>query len=180
MPLGLSDGGYFGRSITPVTIALAAAAGLVLLRAPVATPSRSSVVTVLGLGLLAAWVALSRLWAPEGAMIEVETRRAVLYVVALVAIVVVVGQRHRRAFLLALTACLTMLAVVGLWTRLRPGVPLDPFYGTLLAEPVGYPNAMGVLAATGVVLSIGLVGGGRTSSDDCFEGSHRCSCSCSG
>ncbi len=37
--------------------------------------------------------------------------------------------------------------------RVSSGVPVDPYYGSLLAEPVGYPNAMGVLAAIGASCS---------------------------
>ena len=84
-----------------------------------------------------------------------ETRRCVLYAVALFAVGVVTAGR-RRTFLLALTSAVSTLAVVGIVMRVRSGVPVDPYYGSLLAEPVGYPNAMGVLAATAVVLAIGL------------------------
>ena len=84
-----------------------------------------------------------------------ETRRCILYAVALVAVALVAGGR-RRAFLLALTTAVSTLAIVGIGMRVTSGAPVDPYYGSLLAEPVGYPNAMGVLAATAVVLAIGL------------------------
>ena len=56
--------------------------------------------------------------------------------------------------------CDLELAVVGLGCG-AVGVPVDPYYGSLLAEPVGYPDAIGVLIAMGVVLAIGLAGAGR-------------------
>ena len=40
--------------------------------------------------------------------------------------------------------------------RAASGIPVNPYYGRLLAEPVGYPNAVGVLAAMGALLAIGL------------------------
>jgi O-antigen ligase len=59
-------------------------------------------------------------------------------------------------FLSALTAAISVLALVGLAMRASSGLPVDPYYGSLLAEPVGYPNAMGALVATGAALAIGL------------------------
>ena len=156
VPLGLSDGGYFGRSTTSLTLALAAAAALALIgpfEAPHSLAFRS---TALGLGLLTGWVALSSLWARDGSMVELETRRCVLYGAAFVAVGVVVDLRRRLAFMLSVTAGVAVLAVAGVALRAISGVPLDPFYGSLLAEPVGYPNAMGVVASIGVVLAVGL------------------------
>src|SRR5262245_26227057 len=78
VPRGLADGGYFGRSSTALTAALAASAALVLVRTPAYRPSRPLVATTLALVLLSAWVALSSLWAAHGSGVELETRRCVL------------------------------------------------------------------------------------------------------
>ena len=159
LPLGLSDGGYYGRSLMALTLALATGAALALLRPlDLRRPSRALTAAAFALALLSAWVALSALWAEPGAGVGLETRRCVLYAVALFAVGVVTAGR-RRTFLLALTSAVSTLAAVGIVMRVRSGVPVDP-YGSLLAEPVGYPNAMGVLAATAAVLAIGL-GDGR-------------------
>ena len=40
-----------------------------------------------------------------------------------------------------------------------PAVLVDPYYGTLLEEPVGYPNALGILMSIGVLLLLGLAAG---------------------
>jgi O-antigen ligase len=61
-----------------------------------------------------------------------------------------------RLFLFGLTAAVSTLALAGLSMRAISGIPVDPYFGSLLAEPVGYPNAMGVLVAIGAVLAIGL------------------------
>lgn len=164
LPLGLSDGGYFGRSSTALTVALAAGAGLGLLRSRESRVSGAFVATTTSLGLLAAWVALSSAWAVGGAAVEPEVRRCVLYTAALGAIGVLVGPERRRVFLVATTAAIAALLAVGVGMRIVSGEPLDPFYGSLLSEPVGYPNAMGVLAAIAAVLAIGLAGGGGPSS----------------
>ena len=104
LPLGLTDGGYFGRSTTALTVALCATAMLALLEVEGARPSRALMLTSFGLALLASWIALSSLWARGGSAVEFEVRRSVLYVGALVAVGVVVDARRRSAFLLALVA----------------------------------------------------------------------------
>jgi O-antigen ligase/polysaccharide polymerase Wzy-like membrane protein len=156
LPLGLADGGYFGRSFTTLTVALAAAGALALLRLDIRLPSLAFAVTGGALVLLTGWVALSWLWAAPGAGVELEVRRCVLYVTALAAVGALVDRCSRSVLLLSLVAAISCLAVVGLGMRALSGVPVDPYYGSLLAEPVGYPNAMGVLTAMGAVVAIGL------------------------
>ena len=134
LPLGLSDGGYYGRSLMAVTLALATGAALALLRPDARRPSRALTAAVFALALLSAWVALSSLWAEPGAGVELETRRCILYALALLAVGAAAGGR-RRAFLLALTTAVSTLAIVGIVMRVTSGVPVDPYYGSLLAEP---------------------------------------------
>jgi len=155
LPFGLSDGGYFGHSLTALTLAVGAIAGLGVLRTSVVRATWALTATTLSLGLLTLWVALSAVWATEGSDVELETRRCVVYLAALVS-VVLVAREHERAFLLASTVAVSTVAGVGLCLRAVSGLPHDRFYGTLLAEPVGYPNAMGELAAAGTVLAVGL------------------------
>ena len=155
LPLGLNGGGYDGRSFTPLTLAFGAAAALAFLAWTVRLP-RALVATVLALTALAGWVALSSVWARDGSFVELETRRCIVYAVALLAVGAIVDRGSRRAFLTSTAFAIVGLAVVAVVTRAYSGVPVDPFYGALLAEPVGYPNAMGVLAAVGAVLAIGL------------------------
>ena len=156
LPLGLSDGGYFGRALVTMTVALGAMAGLALVVSPPRAVPRALLVTALALLAFAAWVGLSSVWAEPGAAVGLETRRCVLYVAALLAVWLVVDRLGGPSFLLALTGAVTILMVAGLGMRAIAGVPVDPYYGGLLAEPVGYPNAVGVLAAIAVVLAIGL------------------------
>jgi O-antigen ligase len=155
LPLGLTDGGYFGHTLGTMAVAFSAVAGLALISAPRAMP-RPFVVTSLALLAFTAWVGLSSIWAEPGAVGGIETRRCVLYVAALVAVWLVVDRHTRPVFLLALTGAVAAVVVAGLWLRALSGVPVDPYYGALLAEPVGYPNAVGVLAAMAAVLAIGL------------------------
>ncbi|MCZ7588496.1 MAG: O-antigen ligase family protein [Gaiella sp.] len=85
-----------------------------------------------------------------------EARRSVLYVCALAALLLVPDHARRRALLLGLAGGISVLAAVAIGMRAASGAVVDRFYGTLLEEPVGYPNALGVLAALGVVIGVGL------------------------
>ena len=82
----------------------------------------------------------------------------ILYAVALLAVGAAAGGR-RRAFLLALTTAVSNPRDRRDRDACDVGRARRPVLGSLLAEPVGYPNAMGVLAAMAVVLAIGLGGG---------------------
>jgi len=156
VPFGLIDGGYFGRSFTAMTIALGSAGALAFLVSAALRVSRGIIATGVALALLGCWVALSHVWAVPGAGVELETRRCLMYLAAFGAVCAIVERQARRVFLLALTAAIVTVALVGLAMRAVSGVPLDPYYGGLLAEPVGYPNAVGILVAIGAVLAIGL------------------------
>jgi O-antigen ligase len=154
--LGFADGGYYGASWTALTVALVAIVGLAALREPRVQPTRlglSMLALLTGLGL---WTALSSTWATPAALDRIEARRLLLYVVALAAVLSIVERRTRRPFLAGLLGGITVLGLVGVAYRTLEPRPFDPFYGNLLEEPVGYPNALGILAAIGVVLAIGI------------------------
>ncbi len=153
---GFTDGGYYGETWTALTATLAAVVAISMLVEPRIRLSRLGVATLALFTCLAAWTVLSLLWAVPGALDRIEGRRVLLYLVALAAVLTVVERRARRPFLVGLVAGLTTLGVVGLVLRAANPRPLDPFYGSLLEEPVGYPNALGILATLGVLLAIGL------------------------
>lgn len=156
LSVGLTDGGYYGRSTSALTVALASVAALTALLAGAARLGRAGAAMLASLVLLTGWVAASSLWAVNGAAVEPEVRRCILYTVALGAALVVVDPRRRVPFFGGLVAAITVVAIVGIGMRSSSGVSVDTYYGTLLSEPVGYPNALAVLVAMGVVLGIGL------------------------
>ncbi len=110
--VGFTDGGYYGRSSTALSVALATASGLMALVSGAVRPSRAALATVGALGLLAGWSAVSSLWAVSGAGVEAEVRRCVLYAVALSAALVVVDRRRRVPFLGYRTVSLRLVAYV--------------------------------------------------------------------
>ena len=165
LAVGLTDGGYYGRAYTELTVLLAAGTLLAIVGGLPARPSRGGVGVLGAMTLLSVWVALSSLWATPGAAVALEVRRSVLYLLALAAVIVVVDAQRRLSFLLGLVGAICVIGGVAVGMRVASGAPVDRLYGTLLEEPVGYPNALGVLAAIGAVLAVGLLpalGDGRS------------------
>lgn len=155
--VGLTDGGYFGRSTTAMTVAFAAIGGLGLVIAPARPITPAGITTGLAMTGLLVWVALSALWARPGADVWFETRRCLLYATALWALLIVVDAPRTRSLLVGLVCGIGGVAVVALGMRASAGAPVDPYYGSLLSQPVDYPNALGVLMAIGFVLTLGLL-----------------------
>jgi O-antigen ligase len=157
VPIGFVDGGLAPRSWAWLTIALAAAAGIGLLLLPWPRPCSEAIVALAALGGLAALAAASAAWAVQGASPWLEARRTSLYLAGLSAVLVLVAARTRRALLVGLLAGISSVVGWGLVDRVAHGTGApDRFSGTLLRDPIGYPNALGLLAATGALLALGL------------------------
>jgi hypothetical protein len=161
--VAFASGGFFD---TPRLVAGIVACALVLAAAvaaprpvPAGLPGR---LALGGLAGLTAWAAVSLAWAPLGGPAIDDVQRLVLYTASLTAAAAWLrGGRAAEAAEPALA--LGALAVVGhgLSERLLPGL-LD-FEGSQSAEgrleqPVTYWNAMGALAALGLVLCTRLAG----------------------
>ena len=156
LSVGLTDGGYYGRAYTELTTLLVAAALFALLGGLRPRLSRAGAATLAAMALLTAWIAASSGWAHDGAAVGLEIRRSVLYLAALVAALVVMAGRRQLPFLAGLLGAILLVGGIAIGMRVVSGAPVDRLYGTLLEEPVGYPNALGVLVAMGVVLAIGV------------------------
>jgi O-antigen ligase len=159
---GVDDGGYFQRTWGWLALALAAVAGLTLLRDRVVGPLELAMLA--SLTALTAWTLVSGLWGIPGTSAGREAERAFLYLVALVVLMHVVESESVAALLAGVVSGVSVLVSYGLLDRFLRG-EVDPFEGTLLVEPVGYANALGLLAAISLILSLGLAasaGRGRT------------------
>jgi O-antigen ligase len=110
------------------------------------------------LGLLLIWVLLSAAWdAPATATVR-EAQRLVVYLAGTAATLLVVRRGSYRALLGGVWAAVVVICVYSLVTRLVPdrfGV-FDPIAGYRLSVPIEYWNALGIFAAMGTLLGLGL------------------------
>nr|MBA3380549.1 O-antigen ligase family protein [Actinomycetota bacterium] len=155
--LGIADGGYFATAWGPATLVFLVAAALALLVQ--LTPNlglRSLAIPAL-LGLLVLWILASSAWgSPSEAVPEAE--RTLVYFSAALALALVLRRGATTGLLIGLWAGSTAVCLYALATRLFPEqlAVFDPIAGYRLSEPIGYWNALGLLAALGALLSFGL------------------------
>jgi hypothetical protein len=159
--LSFADGGYFEG---PRAIALAGAGVLLALTALVVrrptVPRGPALAAVLGLAALTAWTELSTRWAPLADPAWARTESDALYLAALIVVTLLLQPPAPRALARLAEPILLAGAVVvtgyGLLGRLLPDVVhvvSSASAGGRLDQPLSYWNAMGALAAMGVVLA---------------------------
>ena len=126
---------------------------------PRSAPGR---IALAGMALLAAWTTVSMAWSPISSAALDDAQRAILYLGALIAAAAFLTPgRSARALEPALAAGALLIACYGLSERLLPSlVELDRSESAAarLEQPLTYWNAMGVVAAIGLVLAARLVG----------------------
>jgi hypothetical protein len=134
--------------------AWAAAIGIVLsnaLRAP-----RAAWTWVAGLCGLLAWTILSTVWSVHRAQSVLDARRTLVYAAVALALVVLARAGATRILVLATEAAIAGVVVYALVRSLLGTRRYDPFEGYLLSQPLGYANAVGILAAGGILLGLGV------------------------
>jgi len=155
--LAADQGGYFATSWGWAALGLLIVAAVTVSLGPTSVVTRPTLVMLGGLAALVLWSALSITWStPTAAMPEVE--RTALYLVAALAVSLLAGRGSLAPLVGGVLTAITLIAVYSLATRLLPdrlGV-FDPVATYRLSEPVGYWNALGLLAALGALLAIGL------------------------
>jgi hypothetical protein len=153
---GVADGGFFPTAWGWLAIALSALAGISLLLRERIVLGRLEWGALAALAAFVAWSALSMAWSAALPQSLREAERGLIYAAGLLAVLVGVQRRARPALLAGLCAAICAISAYGLATRLFPSKPIvvDPFEGTTLIEPLGYANALGLLAAIGVLLAL--------------------------
>jgi O-antigen ligase len=115
------------------------------------------------LAALGVWIWLSLAWTADVAQTVREGERVLVYVAA-ATVLLLAGTRSRVTALVAsLAAAITAVCAFALATRLfDPGsgayqiLSSDPQAGFRLARPLGYANALAILAVIGMLLALGL------------------------
>ena len=152
----LDDGGYFASAWgwSGALAAAAAALGVASLRR--VPRGRLELLFVGGLAAFGLWALLSTLWSQSPPSSVAEAQRAVVPVAAALAVLVLFGRRDAGALTAAVLAAITAVSLVNLVHRAT--TESSEALGAA-AEPIGYDNALGLLAALGLLLA--LDGAGR-------------------
>lgn len=145
--LGAQNGGFFADSWGWVAVPLLLLVGGALFMQPAVAVSRFAGLWLAGLALLTVWTALSALWAPDAGAPVVEAERMVVYLAATSAVVVL---GTRAAIPYAVLAATFVLSAWALIDKLAGHAP------SRLEGPIGYTNGLGLVAATGMLLAVGL------------------------
>ncbi len=156
--LAFRSGGYF-PSDWGLELGFFALLALVLaLAAERLELGRRDLALVAGLGLLAAWSLASAAWSTgsDGPVLAAE--RTLVYAAAALALALGLSAARVPWLLAGIGVALLVACGYGLATRLlvgQLGDAEDAVTGTRLAEPIGYANALGALAAMAIVLALG-------------------------
>ncbi|HVD12261.1 MAG TPA: O-antigen ligase family protein [Gaiellaceae bacterium] len=118
---------------------------------------------------LTAWVWFSLAWSADVSETVHEGERMLLYLAGTLSLLLL-GRRSRvEALLVSLASAITAICFYALAVRMfDPGSgayqvdSADPQAGFRLARPLGYANALAILAVIGILLSLGLAVRGRT------------------
>ncbi|MEA2419187.1 MAG: hypothetical protein QOE60_1393 [Thermoleophilaceae bacterium] len=161
--LAFFSGGYFGPARLIAAIATWALVLVVLLLTPDPLPSSTAGrVALAGLALLTAWTAASLAWAPLAARAQDDLERLVLYLGFFFAATVLLrGPVVRRWLEPALVLGAFAVIAYALSERLLPGVielARSRSAAGRLEQPISYWNALGLLAAMGLVLATRVAG----------------------
>lgn len=102
------------------------------------------------------WTALSASWSARPAQSILEARRAVLYAAVVLALLLLARRGSTRLLVLATYTGSAGLALYALFRYLLSARHRDPFELHTLNQPLGYANALGILAALAILLAIGI------------------------
>lgn len=154
--LALDQGGFDPSSWVWSGAIAAWAAAAVAVAARDLRVSRRDIAWAASACAVLGWVALSWLWSDRRVQTVLELRRAAVYAAAALALIVL-ARRTRVLQLIALThAAIVVVMIDALARYLTETRTPDAFEGALLAQPLGYANALAALSAIGVVLAAGL------------------------
>ena len=153
-----SQGAYFSQSWGWVALAFLVPTTVLLIMERVSTPGRMRAALLVLLGAYASWIALSAIWSISAPATIRELERMLVYLSVSFAVALVLRRGDVAGVLAGACAGATAISAYALATRTFPDRfhryddPIDAFR---LAQPLGYWNALGLLACLGVILALG-------------------------
>jgi len=112
--------------------------------------------SLIALASFTGWTALSAVWSQSKTQTVLEVERDLVYVTALAAALAIARRRTLSQLLAGVLAGITAISAYALATRFFPerlGV-IDDLAANRLQQPLGYWNAVGVLAVMGALLAL--------------------------
>jgi len=155
---GFANGGYFPVSWGWGGLALLALVALALAVGVSAETGVLDVVFLAGFAAVTGWVALSLLWTTDVPATVLEVERVLVYLAAAAAGVLLLRRRSVTTVVLGIWGAQVVVTTYALLTRLFPDQfgSFDSIEGYRLSDPLGYWNALGIVAAIGWLLAVGL------------------------
>ncbi|MGN6378589.1 MAG: O-antigen ligase family protein [Gaiellales bacterium] len=157
-PLAAANGGYNPPSWGWSAAALLWVAGLALVFTDCDEVSTAEQVTLAGLLGLTVWILLSALWSGAAGSAAMAAERMLVYVGGVAALALIARRGSTVTILAGTLAALTVVVGDGLVGLLFPST--TELHGVAqtgrLSAPEGYWNGMGITAALGVLLALGL------------------------
>lgn len=166
--LAFNSGGYFPgtTAVACLIVATALIVRLILANDPLAGLTRLLAVAVGALMLYGVWILFSADWSHSSSRALLEFNRVLLYALALVLFASIPHSPERlRRIVWSLAIGFTLVCAAGLLTRTLPDVFTisTPVQNERLSYPIGYWNALGMMAALGIVLCLHLASSERES-----------------
>jgi hypothetical protein len=162
--LAAAQGGYFPAAWGWASVPLLWTAAVALVLRDQVHLSHSERIFLGALASFAGWIAFSAAWSAARAESVSEAERALVYVAAVAALLLVSRARFARHVLGALLTAISLVAVFSLATRLAPdrvGV-YDGSAVYRLAQPIGYWNGLALFTAMGALLALGFAARAHT------------------
>jgi hypothetical protein len=154
--VGFAEGGLSPRTWRLATIALLAVAAAALVARPRIPLRRLDWCVLAAIASLAGWTALSALWSSHTTASLLQAERVLVYAAGALAFLVLAEQVALPQLLVGTLAGISVVAAYGLMRYVVAPPPYDPFEQKLLYQPFGYANALGIFAAIGILLAVGL------------------------
>jgi hypothetical protein len=163
-PLAAGNGGYFPPAWGWSAAALLWAAAIAVLVRQEVEVTAAEAVTVSAFGLLTVWMLISATWSGDTTSAVLEAERTLVYVAGLAALLLVSRRGAIGSLLAGTLVAVTLTTAYGLVGRLFPSVHAVGGIADTgrLAEPLGYWNGLGILAAMGAIIALGLAAHSRT------------------
>jgi hypothetical protein len=162
--LAAAQGGYFPTSWGWASVPLLLGTAIAVILHNQVRLSTSEAILLAVLAAFAGWIAISAAWSVALAPTVLEVERALVYVAAVSAVLILSRDRPARHVLGGLLTAISLIATFSLLTRLAPdriGV-YDRAAVYRLAQPIGYWNGLGIFAGMGALIALGFAARART------------------